>query len=123
MSLDWSNARPIWQAPDPKDSTCEAVSTANCRAIKALNPQTRCFIYHNTELALEWLESQRAVMTPSNAPWFLRWPNGSIYDTRIDCGSQYYWDLRNSVTADYFVASIIDSLHWGVDGRVARNVT
>jgi hypothetical protein len=30
--------------------------------MKAAGKVGRCFVYHNFELALEWLESQRAVM-------------------------------------------------------------
>jgi hypothetical protein len=41
---------------------------------------TRCMIYHNFELALEWLESQRAAMyDPTKRDLFLQWPNGTLY--------------------------------------------
>ena len=44
-----------------------------CRQIKAVDPTTKCFVYRNTELALEWLEPQRAVMDdPTKASFFLR---------------------------------------------------
>jgi len=37
-------------------------------------------IYHNFELALEWLESQRAAMyDPTKRDLFLQWPNGTLY--------------------------------------------
>ena len=74
ISLDWSVARSIWSAPGRANSTCEAVSREGCRRLKASGKATRCFIYHNMELALEWEESQRAVMyNASTADYFLQY--------------------------------------------------
>lgn len=56
-------------------TSCEAVSRENCRLLKAAGKASRCFSYRNFELALEWLESQRAVMyDPTKEDLFLRWP-------------------------------------------------
>ena len=42
----------------------------------------KCFIYHNMELALEWLESQRAVMyDPEYAGFFLQYTDGEGHGT------------------------------------------
>ena len=62
-SLDWGVGRSTWlNASDLNASTCEATSIANCAAAKASGSVKRCGIYHNVELALQWLESNRAVM-------------------------------------------------------------
>ena len=60
-SLDWSVGRGTWLNSDLNKSTCEATSTANCAELKAAGKVVRCGIYHNVELALQWLESNRAV--------------------------------------------------------------
>ncbi len=53
VSLDWSVAESIWLQPNRMNSTCEATSVEGCRKIVAANPGSRCFIYHNMELALQ----------------------------------------------------------------------
>lgn len=114
VSLDWSVGVSLWQRPDPAQSICETVLTDNCRLIKAQSPGTRCFVYHNLELALEWLESQRAVMyNASLAPWFLQYTdghghkNGTVYNERIGFGDQFFWDFREPAAADYYIASVL----------------
>jgi hypothetical protein len=87
-------------------------------------------MYHNQELSLEWLESQRAAMDDSTrASWFLRWPNGSIY-TEPEKGrphggynAQAFWDFRVAPSAAYFVSSILATLDSpAVDGTFADDV-
>ena len=93
VSLDWSVARGIWfkvrtvlllllllllltlwGTQNGRNKTnCEAVSTEGCRRLKTSGKASKCFIYHNMELALEWEESQRAVMyDASKAHYFLQ---------------------------------------------------
>ena len=79
------------------------------------------------------LESNRAVMDQAHidAGWFLRFPNGSVYDdvmgpVRPDPArpdqpnttfSQYFIDWRNRDAAAYFVAAIVTATFLpGVDG-------
>ena len=60
------------------------------------------------ELALEWLESQRAVMyDPTKADWFLQYTdghgnkNGTIYSEPNEWGDQFFWDYQpTSFAAD-----------------------
>ena len=82
ITLDWQSNREAWLKEDPRKATCEASMAANCAALKKAGRVKRCTIYHNMELALEWLESNRAVMDQAHvdAGWFLRFPNGSVYD-------------------------------------------
>lgn len=87
ISLDWSVARSIWSKNGLHNGTIEATSREGCRLIKLSSPSTKCFIYHNMELALESMESQRAVMyNPATADYFLLRPNGSIYNERQSPG-------------------------------------
>ena len=69
VSFDWSNAKADWLAVTPHD--CEERLVEQCKKIKTINPNVKCFVYRNTELALQWLSSQRAVMDEAHAGWFL----------------------------------------------------
>ena len=115
VSLDWAVGKVAWLKPDRRLSTCEASSAANCAALKASGAVKRCSIYHNVELALEWIESARAVMyDPARADWFLQFTdgaghkNGTIYNDRRNEGDQFFIDYRNPAAAAYFVDSIVN---------------
>ena len=72
-NLAGSVAKSIWAKDGLHNGTIEETSRQGCRLIKAASPQTKCFIYHNMELALESMESQRAVMyDASKADFFLQ---------------------------------------------------
>ena len=97
-----SVAKSIWGKNGLHNGTIEATSREGCRLIKAVSPQTKCFIYHNMELALESMESQRAVMyDASKADYFLQYTdgqgnrNGTIYNERQVPGDQYFWNFSN----------------------------
>jgi hypothetical protein len=114
------------------DGAEEAAAAARCAALKAAGAARRCFVYHNQELALRWLESQRAAMDDgARARWFLRWPNGSQYvedETSRPHGgfaAQAFWDFRNASAGAYFVASVCATLgaSAAVDGTFADDVT
>eukprot|EP00912_Choanoflagellata_sp_UC4_P001391 UC4_evm1s865 len=123
--LNWLNRPPKSTAPvDPYKTTCEATSAANCAALKATGAVKRCGIYHNMELALQWLESNRAVMDAAHvkAGWFLTYPNGTVLNTPrtyTRCNttspllSQWYIDWRNTDAADYFVGAIVNATFLG----------
>lgn len=77
VSLDWSVANKIWYLGNTSNTTCEATSNTGCSMLKAAGLADRCFIYHNMELALEWLESQRKVMYDEQyQDYFLRYTDG-----------------------------------------------
>jgi len=130
VTLDWQANRADWLNDDPTKTTCEASNAANCLALKKAGKVRRCTIYHNMELALEWLESNRAVMDEEhvNMGWFLRFQNGSVYDNKreppsgtpnqpMPTLSQWFIDWRNRDAAAYFVAAIVNASSLpGVDG-------
>mmetsp|Transcript_31425 Transcript_31425/g.82421 ORF Transcript_31425/g.82421 Transcript_31425/m.82421 type:complete len:456 (-) Transcript_31425:265-1632(-) len=130
ISLDWSVARGVWFKNGRNKTNCEAVSTEGCRRLKTSGKAARCFIYHNMELALEWEESQRAVMYDvSKADYFLQYTdgkgnkNGTIYNEPIEFGDQFFWDYTNPEAADYFVTSVVKSLDSPyVDGTFTDDV-
>lgn len=132
VTLDWQANRQFWLDADPKKTTCEAANARNCAALKRKGMVRRCSIYHNMELALQWIESDRRVMDQAHVDegWFLRFPNGSVYDdVRQPPGgapgtqqpmpwlSQWFIDWRNPDAAAYFVGAIVNaSFLPGVDG-------
>lgn len=130
VTLDWQANRQFWLNEDPKKTTCEAASARNCAQLKREGKVRRCTIYHNMELALEWLESNRKVMDQAHIEkgWFLRFANGSVYDDvrQPPAGakgqpmpwlSQWFIDWRNPDAAAYFVEAIVNATFLpGVDG-------
>lgn len=132
VSLDWSVAKNIWDQNGLINGTIEATSIEGCRLIKVNSPQTKCFIYHNMELALESMESQRAVMyNPQTANYFLQYTdglghkNGTIYNERQEPGDQYFWDFRVPQSANYYIASVLNTTTSTpyVDGTFTDDVT
>ena len=97
--------------PRPHVLYLSCVIRAGCRLRAPLRPFfTGCFpsfsslsslaahFLDNMELALEWLETQRAVMEdPTTANYFLQYTdglgnkNGTIYNEPIEFGSQFFW--------------------------------
>ena len=124
----WGLVSLAWDCSE--DGAEEAATVAVCADLKARGVATRCFMYHNQELALRWLESQRAALDDGgNAGWFLRWPNGTVYTepetSRAHGGyeAQAFWDFRNTTASSYFVKSVLAALSSPyVDGTFADDV-
>ena len=131
VSLDWSVASDIWKKPNQSESTVEATSIRGCQMIKQLFPDSRCFIYHNMELALQAFETQRRVMyDPALADYFLQYTdgaghkNGTIYNEPGGPGDQFFWDYRVEDAADYYLSSVLSTLDDpAVDGTFTDDVT
>ena len=120
VSLDWTTASQIWEhgTSNKNKSTVEATSITGCELIKnSSNPNTRCMIYHNMEVALQVIESQRKVMyDPSKTDWWLQYTdgkgnkNGTIYNYPLsETGDQYFWDYRNENAANYYIESVLNT--------------
>jgi len=125
VSLDWATGKDIWSARGKALSNQTAMSVDNCRVLKAAGKATRCFIYHNLELALEWEEDQRAAMVdPSKAHYFLQYTdghgatNGTIYNEPVVITTntsrlpwdQYFWNHTNPEASAYFVDAVMRSV-------------
>ena len=110
----------------------EAATVARCARLKAAGLVDRCFMYHNMELALGWIESQAAAMyDPSSSGYFLSWPNGTTYNEMEggargngSFGDQYFIDFRNASAAAWYVESVVGSVsETAVDGSFSDDVT
>ena len=115
VSLDWSVGNSIWRGDGTvANMTGAATLVEQCRRIKAVDATTKCFVYRNTELALEWMEPHRAVMSDSAfSGYFLQYqdPNphnatpGAPYNE--DAGGpgagcrQFFWNYSNPDALEY----------------------
>lgn len=46
--------------------------------VKKYNPLTKCFVYRNTELALEWFSTQKSVMDAQHSGWFVNYEDDTV---------------------------------------------
>ena len=53
--------------------------------MKLANPLTRCLVYRNTELGLEWLSSERAVMNEAHSGFFLNFKTQAMCRAAGSC--------------------------------------
>jgi len=115
VSLDWSIANKVWHPTgDCSNTTGASTLVEQCKQIKAVDPTTKCLVYRNTELALQWLEPQRAAMyDPKYADLFLQYqpgnpsgtPVGTIYNENAGgpgsgC-NQFFWNYSNPAAIEY----------------------
>ena len=131
VSLDWTVALALWNRTGLHNGTVEAVSREGCRLLKANHSATRCFIYHNMELALESIESQRAAMYPGEPHYdpalFLHYTTGPaagrVYNERNTPGDQYFWNYTLDKTKAFFRDAVMASIAYPeVDGTFADDV-
>ena len=85
--IDWQISAGLWsKSGTPNDYPGELTMIDNCRQLKQLGQAKRCMIYQNLEVALQWHESQRALMEdPALAAWFVSWHD----DLNISNGTHY----------------------------------
>ena len=95
VSFDWSNAKDLWLAQTPH--TCEELLVEQCHKVKQINPETKCFVYRNTELALEWLSSQRAVMDELHRDWFVQYQDDAVSTAAAKCRGAGTCDKNNGI--------------------------
>lgn len=116
ISLDWSVARGTWFTGNVSNSTCEATLAENCRRLKQAGKAVRCSVYRNSELALEWLESERAIMAdPRNKDLFLQYlpgnpsgtPAGTLFVVPNQFGAQYFFNFTLLRTQQVFLDALL----------------
>lgn len=90
ISFDHDNARTLWLSSFRNNTrrqialpSSEELLAEQCRLVKQVNPRTRCLVYRNAALGLQWLSSEAAAMYGADADrLFLHAPNaaGAIYN-------------------------------------------
>ena len=93
LNFDWSNAQALWALPpvgkckggDDACGSCEEYLAEQCRRVKLVNNETRCLVYRNTELGLEWLSSERSVMNEAHSGFFLNYQTPAMCQAAGSC--------------------------------------
>ena len=87
VDFDWSNAKAMWTAQHPMD--CEERLVQQAQMVKAINANTKVYIYRNLVKALPWYSHVRTKLLDSSfGGWFLPFkpggslPNGSYHVPR-----------------------------------------
>ncbi|CAF1341309.1 unnamed protein product [Adineta ricciae] len=125
VGIDWANH---YGLPMHREETL----AQQAAIIKNVNPQTRVFVYRQSELALNIFDNGAKVMyDPSKTNWFVLFPNGTIYNDSTKVGNyrmdQFCWDHRNPDVQDYFVnsyvasafnQSVVDGIFYDDDGGI-----
>eukprot|EP00933_Yihiella_yeosuensis_P045401 TRINITY_DN40768_c0_g1_i1.p1 TRINITY_DN40768_c0_g1~~TRINITY_DN40768_c0_g1_i1.p1 ORF type:complete len:474 (+),score=55.25 TRINITY_DN40768_c0_g1_i1:85-1506(+) len=83
ITFDWQNAADLWQDVIPHD--CEERLEEQCRRIKALGTGTKCFVYRQMELSLQWMKTTREAQTEGNKSMYLQVKNSSFCDAAPPC--------------------------------------
>lgn len=96
LSFDWNN----WKYGaggwlDASPHTCEELLIKQCADVKAAAKAAgaahvpRCFAYRNTELALQWMTTQAAVMDAEHAAqhWFMQFQSDSNSTAAAKCAA------------------------------------
>ena len=83
VTFDWGDGRGIWQDQHPHDD--EEVLAEQCRRVKALGTGTKCMVYRQTELAVQWDKSCRLAMTSANASLYLQFKTKALCDAAPPC--------------------------------------
>eukprot|EP00040_Diaphanoeca_grandis_P030025 m.176861 g.176861 ORF g.176861 m.176861 type:complete len:442 (+) comp31864_c0_seq2:206-1531(+) len=70
VDVDWSNMKAVWDNQHPMNSSGLMIEQA--MAIRAINPNTRVWVYRNLVKALPWLTCVREKLEdPAYSGWFL----------------------------------------------------
>ena len=70
VDVDWSNANAVWVNESPM--TCQQALLTQAKAIKAVNPKTKVFVYRNLAKALPWFfDPREKLLDPDYKSWFL----------------------------------------------------
>ena len=120
VPVSWTNAQDVWRRPNPFDGQCEAAMLEGCRLVKAASPRTRCFRYNNMELAIPFLESNRAVMDAAHSAWFLQYidprtglRNGTVFG-ESSVGA-WFWNYSEPGVSDFVVRMVLNGTLAGGD--------
>ena len=95
INFDWSDVSAVWQDQHPHPN--EALLVKQCQMVVAEGTGTKCMVYRNTELALQWQETSRAAMTAENVKkgWFLRFKTQAACEAAAPCNVAAYHNIRN----------------------------
>jgi hypothetical protein len=83
VTFDWSIGFDQWRQTLPHPG--EAWLLEQCRLVKALGTGTRCLVYRQNSLSLQWQASSRRVQTAANSSMFLKFATQALCDAAPPC--------------------------------------
>jgi hypothetical protein len=83
VTYPWNLNMSYWQDVHPHPG--EAAMTRQCELVKALGTGTRCMVYRQNELSLQWQETSRAAQTTANARMYLQFKTKALCEAAAPC--------------------------------------
>lgn len=83
VTYPWDLNSSYWQDVHPHPG--EAVMTRQCELVKAHGTGTRCMVYRQNELSLQWQETSRAAQTAANAGMYLQFKSKALCEAAAPC--------------------------------------
>lgn len=97
VTFDWSIGFDQWRQTLPHPG--EAWLLEQCRLVKALGTGTRCLVYRQNSLSLQWQASSRQVQTAANSSMFLKFATQALCDAAPPCAVAW---RHSAPTANFF---------------------
>ena len=85
VTFDWSIGFDQWKHISPHPG--EAALLEQCRMVKAVGTGTRCMVYRQNSLSLQWQASSRRVQTSANSSLFLQFATQKLCDAAPTCAA------------------------------------
>ena len=83
VTYPWNLNNSEWQNVHPHRG--EQVMARQCALVKAHGTGTRCMVYRQNELSLQWQETSRAAQTAANSQMFLQFKSKALCDAAAPC--------------------------------------
>ena len=83
VTYPWNLNASYWQDVHPHPG--EATMARQCQLVKALGTGTRCMVYRQNELSLQWQETSRAAQTAANAGMYLQFKTKALCEAAAPC--------------------------------------
>ena len=83
VTFGWDIHADWWQNIHPHPG--EKAMADQCRSVKAFGTGTRCMVYRQNELSLQWQETSRSAQTTENADMYLQFKDRALCDAAAPC--------------------------------------
>jgi hypothetical protein len=83
VTFGWDINADWWQNVHPHPG--EEAMAKQCRGVKAQGTGSRCMVYRQNELSLQWQETSRSAQTDENADMYLHFKSKELCDAAAPC--------------------------------------
>lgn len=94
VTISWDLNQSYWQDVFPHPG--EEVMTEQCRRIKLLGTGTKCMVYRQNELSLQWQKTSRDAQTPANADMYLQFKTKQLCNAAAPCNIAAFHQMSQS---------------------------